>query len=181
VIRVHPAEVKLSGRQSREPVEAFIRECFPVLPRNVTLISATDPTSSYALMDMADLGLVYTSTAGLEMALAGLPVVVAADTHYCGKGFTIDVERRDEFEQTLHRVLDDPGAFGPDLEIARRYAFTFFFRALSPSLWVTEPVRGLAQLNVRDASELAPGQDPSMDRVCRGLLENASFSEPDGF
>ena len=40
----------------------------------MTVIGANDMTSSYPLMDAADVGLVYTSTTGMELALAGTPV-----------------------------------------------------------------------------------------------------------
>jgi len=62
----------------------------PVLPTNVRVVQADDPTSSYVFMDEAMLGFVYSSTVGLELAARGVPVLVAADTHYRGRGFTFD-------------------------------------------------------------------------------------------
>ena len=44
-------------------------------------------------MDSSDLGLVYSSTTGLELALYGVPVIAAARIHYADKGFTIDAVR----------------------------------------------------------------------------------------
>ena len=63
-------------------------------------MQAEDPTSSYVFMDEADLGLVYTSTVGLELAARGVPVVVAAATHYRGRGFTVDPVNPDEYWAT---------------------------------------------------------------------------------
>jgi hypothetical protein len=170
VIRIHPAEVKLPGKQTREPVGAFLRDRFSDLPKNVRVIEADDPTSSYPLMAASDFGLVFTSTTGMELAMQGIPVVVAGRTHYRGKGFTTDVSSAAEFELALDKGLADPATLAPDREQARRYAYTFFFRAPVASPGVEEHVLGLARLTVDELSELAPGGSPDLDRICDVIL-----------
>ncbi len=66
----------------------LIQGAFPELPENVRLIAPDDPINTYDLVEIADMGLVYTTTVGLEMAMAGVPVIVAGTTHYACKGFT---------------------------------------------------------------------------------------------
>ena len=175
VVRIHPAEIKLPGKRTREPVGDIIRARYDRLPPNVTLIAAEDPADSYALMDESDFGLVYTSTAGLEMVLNGTPVMTAARVHYRGKGFTTDVSSPEEFAARLDEMLADPAAFAPDLDAARRYAYTFFFRALVSSGFVTEPVGGLARIAV-EARALLPGASADFDRICAGILDGGDFS-----
>ena len=92
------------------------------------IVGPGDPISSYALLDISDLVLSYASTIGLEAAVRGLPVVVSALTHYRERGFTIDVSSHDELE----RALDPAPAVARQVELARRYAFTFFFRCMIP-------------------------------------------------
>jgi hypothetical protein len=178
VIRIHPAEVKLPGKQTREPLGRFIAERFPRLPPNVRVIGPEDPTSSYPLMEASDVGLVFSSTTGLELALHGVPVVVSGMTHYRGKGFTVDVVDPDDFEQALDRVLADPTRFAPDPELARRYAYLFFFRTPVASPGVEEHVLGLARLTVDDLAALAPGTSADLDRICDGILGNGDFTPP---
>lgn len=175
IIRIHPAERKLSGKETREPFGALIEELHPDLPGNVTVLGSEDPTSSYALMDLADVGLVYTSTTGLEMVLGGKPVVVAAKTHYRDKGFTVDVDDPAHFSEVLAAMGADPGAFAPDLTTARRYANAFFFARLLPAWFVTEPVPGLARVAVDDLSAIAPGADPVIDVITAGILDGEPF------
>ena len=176
VIRIHPAEVKLPGKQSREPVAAYLNARFGRLPSNVTVIGPDDPTSSYPLMAASDAGLVFTSTTGLELALLGKPVVVAGRTHYRDKGFTLDVSSPAEFEAALDAVLADPGASAPDAELARRYAYLFFFRDPIPSPGVEEHVLGLARITVDDLADLEPGRHPGIDRICDGILGGGDFA-----
>ena len=63
--------------------------------------------NTYDLMDMADLGLVYTTTVGLEMAMRGIPVVVAGKTHYRNRGFTQDPHTWVEYFKTLNKNLEN--------------------------------------------------------------------------
>jgi hypothetical protein len=173
VIRVHPAEVKLPGKQTREPLEPLLRERFAQLPPNVRVVPADDLQSSYPLMASSDAVLVFTSTTGLEAAVRGTPVVVAGRTHYRGKGFTTDVSDPGEFVAAVNAVLDRPEDFVPDRELVERYAYLFFFRHPIPAPWVEEHVLGLARLTVDDPAQLAPGADAGLDRICDLVLESA--------
>jgi hypothetical protein len=175
IVRIHPAEVKLAGKQTREPIGAFIRDRYPVLPPNVHVIDATDTTSSYALMEASDIGLVLTSTTGLELALHGTPVIVAGDTHYRAKGFTVDVTSPQELVAALTQALDEPAALAPDTALARRYAYLFFFKAPVAAPGVEEHIPGLARITVTDLAELLPGRNPSVDRICEGILDGRDF------
>jgi hypothetical protein len=176
IIRVHPAEEKLSGRESRVTMQAAVAERVPDLPPNVRFVSSGDPISSYALMDGADIGIVYSSTTGLELALAGTPVVVAAKTHYRGKGFTVDVSSPAEHVTALEAMLDDPARYQPDVEAARRYAHLFFFRVPYTDLGVREPIRGLVALTARRSGDLEPGASIDLDRFCEHFFATETFA-----
>jgi hypothetical protein len=156
----------------------------PVLPPNVRVVQADDPISSYALMDVAALGLVYTSTVGLELAARGVPVVVAADTHYRRRGFTVDPDNAGEYWAAVDRLV----AFPPgDAErartrdLARRYAVLFFFRFHNVLAAVREDGRSRPRIRVSTASDLDPGRDLPMDRVVSGILDGiAPIAPPAG-
>jgi hypothetical protein len=175
IIRVHPAELKLRGKQTREPIVEVLARRGITLPPNVRLVPAEDVTSSYTLMEQADIGLVYTSTTGLELALAGTPVLVAGNTHYRGKGFTVDPADPDEWTRRCEEMLDDPAAFAPDLELARRYAWLFFYAAPFAFPFVDEPKLGLARITTSDLADLAPGRDADLDRLCDALISGTDL------
>jgi hypothetical protein len=170
IIRIHPAEVKLPGKQSREPMLEVIEREVGVLPPNVHVVEPTDPQSSYPLMEASDLGLVYTSTTGLELALRGIPTVVAGETHYRGKGFTLDVDDAEGFRSVVLAALADPVAHAPDQALARRYAHLFFFESPVRAPGVEEHVQGLVRLTAERLTDLAPGADPEVDRICDVIL-----------
>ena len=175
VVRIHPSEIALPGKRSRDSLHDYIAREHPDLPANVVVIPPDDASSSYPLMDECDLGLVYTSTTGLELALAGKPVIVTGIPHYRGKGFTIDVDSASEYREALSGVMGGEVARSVDVELARRYAHFFFFRAPIAAPGVIEPIPGLARVTIEDPTRLEPGVDPELDRICDGILDGAAF------
>jgi len=176
IIRIHPAETKLSGRESRESIEDAVRKRVENLPENLIIIPSSDSTSSYDLMFEADFGLVYSSTTGLEMVLAGKPVVVAAQTHYRNKGFTIDIDSRNDFSEAIEKLCQDPLAFTPNQKLVRRYAYLFFFRAPFANVGVTEPIRGLVSLVVKGPQTFLNAEQLDTRRFLASMLSRNTFN-----
>jgi len=134
VLRVHPGESNLDGPS----VADLVRKDSPVLPSNLHIVAAEDPINTYDLIAIADLGLVYTTTVGLEMAMSGLPVIVAGRTHYCGKGFTQDPESWEAYFSRLNKSLGDLNAVRLEphqVDNAWHYAYRFFFDYPQPFPW----------------------------------------------
>ena len=134
VIRVHPGE----GIGWGLSVYDILKEKFPELPENIRLLPADAKVNTYDLVNAADVGLVFTTTVGMEMAMIGLPVIVTGQTHYRGKGFTIEPASWDEYFETLEKVISSPKAYAPsraDVESAWTYAYRFFFEYPQPYPW----------------------------------------------
>jgi hypothetical protein len=134
VIRVHPGEQIGWGPS----VYDILLEYLPELPENIHLLPADADVNTYDLIDAADVGLVYTTTVGMEMAMSGLPVIVVGQTHYRSKGFTIDPDSWDSFFHVLDNALSKPSEHQPDkekMDLAWQYAYTFFFEYPQPFPW----------------------------------------------
>ena len=126
VVRVHPGERLISGPSMAGVVEGAA----PGHPEHIHLIGPREQTNTYDLMNLASCGLAYTTTVGLEMAMRGVPVIVAGQTHFRGRGFTIDPASWDEYFESLDRLLEAPAGhrLGPEqVEAAWHYAHLFFF------------------------------------------------------
>ena len=78
VVRIHPAETWTVGPSVAE----IIHQAVPNLPAQIHLIGSKEKINTYDLMEIADLALVYTTTAGVEMATRGLPVLVSGKATY---------------------------------------------------------------------------------------------------
>ncbi|TMC50514.1 MAG: hypothetical protein E6J14_02860 [Chloroflexi bacterium] len=173
VLRLHPAEVKLANHPTRERMSDVLSAAFAAMPANVRIIQPESTISSYRLMEIADVGLVYTSTVGLEMACLGHPVVTAGAVHYRGRGFTIDPGDAQTWRAAIDLVLDDP----PDptdraatRDLARRYANLFFFQFHQAWSLIHEEGRSRPRLLATDAASIAPGADPVLDRIAGHVL-----------
>jgi hypothetical protein len=175
VLRIHPAEVRIPMSASRDRVMDRIADAFGELPPNVTIVMPDDPASSYALVAMADAVLVYTSTVGLESALRAKRVVVAGRTHYRGRGFTTDLASKARYRDDLRAALAAGPLDATELELARRYAYLFFFRYQQAFPWLVESPRAERRLEFDDLDDLAPGRDPGLDRLCDAILEGRPF------
>ncbi|NPV76146.1 MAG: hypothetical protein HPY59_07195 [Anaerolineae bacterium] len=134
VIRVHPGEVLTHGQSMVDVVHHVL----PRLPGHIRMVGPKDQLNTYDLFEVADLGLVYTTTVGLEMALMGLPVIVAGQTHYRKRGFTYDPDSWVMYYKQLGQILDSPKNFrlSPhEIDLAWRYAYRFFFEYPRPFPW----------------------------------------------
>jgi hypothetical protein len=94
IIKVHPAE-EIHG--THLSFLSCIHSKFPELPENIKILPPKSEISTYRLFDVADYGIVYTTTAGLEMAIRGIPVITTAYTHYRENGFTFDATNKEEY------------------------------------------------------------------------------------
>lgn len=135
VIRIHPGEKLVPQAKSMGVV---VREALPEIPNHIHVIGALDKVNTYDLIEIADLGLAYTTTVGLETAMNGAPVVSCGRTHYRGRGFTVDPNSWDEYFSALESVLSDlPAHRLSDEQIAKawNYAYRFFFEYPRPFPW----------------------------------------------
>ncbi len=134
VVRIHPGERYTKGPS----VAALVKQALPNMPDNIHLISADDPINTYDLLEIADLGLVYTTTVGLELAMSGVPVIVAGFTHYRDKGFTFNPSSWEDYFKLLDKFAQDPHHYRltrEQVDIAWRYAYCFFFDYPAPFPW----------------------------------------------
>jgi len=135
VIRIHPGETIVPKAKSMATV---VREALSEIPKHIHIIAATDKVNTYDLIEIADLGLAYTTTVGMEIAMNGLPVISCGRTHYRGRGFTIDPNTWDEYFATLEKVLSNLPAHRLNEEETAKawnYAYRFFFEYPRPFPW----------------------------------------------
>jgi hypothetical protein len=134
VVRIHPGELITHGPS----VADVVHKTLPTIPENIHLVPADARVNTYDIVEIADLGLVYTTTVGMEMAMSGVPVIVVGNTHYRLKGFTLDPLSWEAYFELLTDVLTEPGKYRlsqQQVEQAWRYAYRFFFDYPHPFPW----------------------------------------------
>jgi hypothetical protein len=134
VVRIHPGELITKGPS----VADVVRRELPDLPDNIILVPADAEVNTYDIVDIADIGLVYTTTVGMEMAMSGVPVIVIGQTHYRNKGFTIDPDSWESYLKILDEIQEKPHRLQltkEQVDCAWEYAYRFFFEYPQPYPW----------------------------------------------
>src|SRR5215216_3352416 len=135
VVRIHPGEKIVPQVKSMGTV---VREALPEIPSYIHVIGALDNVNTYDLIEIANLGLAYTTTVGVETAMNGIPVISCGDTHYRSRGFTIDPNSWDEYFSALENVLSNLSTSRLAEEQTAKawnYAYRFFFEYPRPFPW----------------------------------------------
>lgn len=130
VIRIHPSE---TNRATRQLVMNVMKERLgPNLPKNVFVVKGTSKISTYALGEMADSVIIFGTKTGVEMAARGIPVIVAGEAWVRNKGITRDVSSMTEYQQVLDSLPLLERMSPEQTELAKRYAYHYFFRRMMP-------------------------------------------------
>ncbi len=176
VIKAHPAETNPHIPQTRQSVREEIGRRFSQLPENVIFVDSDAEISVYQIMEHINLGLVYTTTTGLEMACAGLPVITAARSVYRGMGFTMDPRTRTEYFEVLDSYLGGICENGKTREaksdLAKKFFYLYYFRYFCSLNLFESAYKGVPVLYVDTAKELLPGVNPVLDYVSDAVLNN---------
>lgn len=174
IVKIHPAEVVIGTKQ---PFASIVREAFPRLPDNVRIIEPSEKVNSWSILGVTDLGLVHTSTVGMELPLSGVPVSCVSKTHYRGRGFTIDVQTREEYFQLLGSFRRGGISMDKERELALRYAFLLFERYQIPWAIFHEPRHSdVRALKFEGSADLL--RDPGVAIVVRSLETQSDFLVP---
>ena len=112
VIRAHP---NLGRQGGNKAALAQLELIAADLPENCRVVRPKDDISSYTLLDMSDVVVVYCSTMGLEGAVAGKPVVTVARGTYGEAEWVTFCRRPEDYAASI----DAARARGPSREIAR--------------------------------------------------------------
>ncbi|AZH26318.1 capsular polysaccharide export protein, LipB/KpsS family [Haloplanus aerogenes] len=172
VIKTHPAEAKFGTRES---VSGWLQDTYDQLPDNVTHLLPDTDVDTYALIETLDVGIVFNSTVGLEMAFEGKPVVTAGYPHYLGFGFTYDSDSKPAYRNLLGR-LDELELSDEKQRRAERYAHFFFAcKHLDFSIQDTDP--GGRSANVVEHADLEPGSQP-YDAIVEQILAGDEVIAP---
>ena len=173
IIKVHPSEEIVGTHQS---FLSYIYSKFPDWPENIKILPPKSKISTYGLFDVVDYGIVYTSTAGLEMAIRGIPVITTAQTHYREKGFTFDAIDKEEYFDLLENA--ERLEMTPKMQdLANKYGYLHFCDREIPFKYIEFGGEYFSspKLKLNDWHELLPGSDKNLEMICDSILYDTEF------
>ncbi|OGC42511.1 hypothetical protein A2Y85_00660 [candidate division WOR-3 bacterium RBG_13_43_14] len=104
IIRAHPDEVWQKAPQKIGNIAKDIAKG----TENIYVIEGSAAINTFALMERADVGLAWVSNFGLDMALRGKPVILAAAAQYAYTGLCQTPRTKEEYFEVLVRTADHP-------------------------------------------------------------------------
>ncbi len=166
-IKPHPAEV--FGVRSSKGVSQFIKEKYPVLPENVTIIEPEWRLKPYDLFPFIDVGVIFTGTLGLEMMLAGIPVISTGLTSHKGLNLAAEPESINAYRALLLGETKPPAVNYDQLEL---FAYFYFIRTLIPwRLTKQAYADDFDGFSFNSLEDLIPGKDRYLDHLCNCILD----------
>ncbi len=124
LVRSHPAE-KIIGTVER--YGDLVKNHFKTLPSNITIIEPDLDINSFSIIEISDIGVVHTSTVGLEMAIEGKPVILISDTHYRDKGFTYDATSESNYFEVLDQLIQHTNLLDKQVALSKKYFYMMMF------------------------------------------------------
>lgn len=116
IVRAHPGEAAHYGGKERS--EQTLLKAGIVSDRLI-VIPAEARVNTYALMEACRFGVVFSSTAGLEMAMMGKTVLIGSHVYYARRGFTVDAKDHADYFYQIQQLTDGVAPLGLRPEQAR--------------------------------------------------------------
>jgi GT2 family glycosyltransferase/SAM-dependent methyltransferase len=180
VVRIHPNEGARSNHLGMIGTKSLAgyQEIFAQagLPQNVKIVPPDAPVSSYTLMEAAALGIVWASTASLEMATMGRPVIIADNPAFRTAGFGWLVPQAGALAATIDDALSSTNEERVQRAIiAQRYAYHQYARYSLPFPMIHDHGRmERISLAFGEPENLVRGRWPTLDRVLDYLTADRS-------
>lgn len=128
IVKIHPAEIVIGTNMPF--YEIIINRITP--EKNVRIIKPDAKVNSWSIYAISTVGIVHTTTAGMEMPLVNKPCMVVSQTHYREKGFTIDINSKEEYFTTLANFDESSINYDKNRDLALRYSYLLFIRYQIP-------------------------------------------------
>ena len=180
IIKSHPVEENRHIPLTEQRVCDFIKSRHKKLSSNIILLDAKTKYSVYDLFDFIDVGLSFTSTAGLEMACEGIPVLTSGRASYHDKGFTYDTENNEKYFKALEHLLKDDLSDNKKKSISEQarkfFLLQHFCYYMQPDFfdYIVGDKKGVV-LRVNKMEDLLPGENIGLDYICDSILNHLSI------
>lgn len=150
IVKIHPAEVIIGTNMPFYDI--ILSKVNP--PSNVRIIKPSEKVNSWSIYNISELGIVHTTTVGMEMPLVNRPCIVVSKTHYRNKGFTIDVNSKEDYFKALKNFNPQSINYKKNKIQALKYAYLIFIRYQIPFNYffeeISTDIRGFRFNNINE-------------------------------
>jgi len=170
IIKIHPIEKVVRAQNT---ISDYIKQNIK-LTDNIKIISADTKINPYALIQITDVGILYSGTLGIELSLQGKPVILVSDAHYANKGFTFDAHSKKEYEKLLSKNLK---VTSQRAKMASVYAYYYFIKTFIPVNWFYYNNFLDVGWDIKSIEQLAHGEDKYLDTICDYIVNGGVYQK----
>jgi len=170
IIRTHPAE-RFKGPMTgvTGTTVDYIDEHFKELPPNVTILPPESEISSYALIEVADIPVAYSSSFIVEAPVLGRSCVVTGKVLFVDQSLMVEVRSKNELTALFDRRQPLPRLSEQQKELALKNVYMYFFRFFT-KLDFYNPKK--YSYHIRSLKMLKPGGHTFWDNLCDSIIHN---------
>ncbi|MBY0353723.1 hypothetical protein K2W90_05145 [Candidatus Babeliales bacterium] len=180
ILKTHPGEWNKYFPVTRQGMYDF---CLGLnLTSNIVCLRPDTNIQAYDLFDYITAGLVFTTTLGIEMACAGVPVVTLGHAPYSQKGFTYDPKNYEEYfsllEDLARNLITSQERFNNQQQ-ARKFLYLYHFVYSIKFDLFNYSLTDHNVLNFSGADALKPGNNKMFDYVCDSIINHKPIISAD--
>jgi hypothetical protein len=172
IIKTHPSEENPVIPETKEKVENVLMDNGITLSENIFFLRPKAKISVYQLFPIANVGLVYSTTVGIEMAALGIPVITAAKSTYRKFGFTIDPENKTDYFAFIEKALKGITLIDKmsQYDLSRKFILFYFYHYFTrinfmEYNWGSEPI-----IKIKSIRQLKPGNNKHLDYILDSII-----------
>lgn len=169
IIKPHPAQ--LVWEQGTIGIQAYIERTKSPLPENIILLPPNVPLTAYDVLTKNSIGIVFNGTLGMELAVLGLPALVASQKiHYSQAGITYRVKTKSEYFQLLKNPTPLIAFARAHQKWAKKYAyFLYYICTIRIPCYRNDQWSALDWKAMRN-KDLLLGSNSNFIKICRKII-----------
>lgn len=131
VIRSHPAEMTINA--GHETTITMISDMFTELNSNIVVLPPDSNLNSFALSNISEFVLTYSTTTTLEVAYFKKPVLLVGNPAFKNKGIVYDINSREQYFNMINHGLDNGlEVTEAQYEKLLKFSYYYFFEVVMP-------------------------------------------------
>jgi len=167
-VKLHPGET-FDTAKSIKGVREYIFEKYPILPKNITIITPELKINTYDLFPFINTTIVFNGTIGLESLFKNIPVIITGEAPYGNLNLVNEPKNVSEYEQML---IGSKKLITPKRDTLELFAYFYFIKTCMPwNLTESAYADNFKGFTFDSLEDILQGKDKYLDHLCNCILK----------
>ena len=167
-VKLHPGE-NFDTAKSIKGVREYILEKYPILPKNITIITPELKINTYDLFPFINIAIVFNGTIGLEALFKNIPVIITGEAPYGNLKLVNEPKNVSEYEQML---TGSKKLIIPKRDVLELFAYFYFIKTCLPwNLTDSAYASDFKGFEFDSLEDIYAGKNKYLDHLCNCILK----------